>query len=246
MQANWLTRHIRLYRRLCQTIFVILHLIGFALLWYVGAVSREIVVHVFVLTVLPVTLLLQWVLHDYSLHFIKRYYHIVWRMERLKLMFALSSGFILALDTPLLGAIALLVILVVSGFAPESSLDRKIGNISPKGFLRPTLVTLTIALLWAVAGAIIWSSAKPTAYSGLVALGAGILGGLTPGGGLELIKLYVLRALLRFHDSVPHNYARFLDYAVSLSLLRKVGPGYIFIHRYILEYFADRSSPQKS
>jgi len=36
----------------------------------------------------------------------------------------------------------------------------------------------------------------------------------------------------------PFNYIRFLDYATSRLFLRKVGGGYIFIHRMLLEYFA--------
>jgi hypothetical protein len=31
---------------------------------------------------------------------------------------------------------------------------------------------------------------------------------------------------------------RFLDYAAERILLRKVGGGYIFVHRLLLEYFA--------
>jgi hypothetical protein len=34
------------------------------------------------------------------------------------------------------------------------------------------------------------------------------------------------------------NLARFLDQATSLVFLRKVGGGYVFIHRLLLEYFA--------
>jgi hypothetical protein len=36
----------------------------------------------------------------------------------------------------------------------------------------------------------------------------------------------------------PLNYVRFLDYAAERVLLRKVGGGYIFVHRMLLEYFA--------
>jgi hypothetical protein len=36
----------------------------------------------------------------------------------------------------------------------------------------------------------------------------------------------------------PWNYVKFLDYAAERILLRKVGGGYIFIHRMLLEYFA--------
>jgi hypothetical protein len=37
---------------------------------------------------------------------------------------------------------------------------------------------------------------------------------------------------------MPWNYPRFLDYAAEQILLRKVGGGYIFVHRLLLEYFA--------
>jgi hypothetical protein len=36
------------------------------------------------------------------------------------------------------------------------------------------------------------------------------------------------------------HYARFLDTCASAGLLRKVGGGYIFAHRYLLEYFAEQ------
>jgi hypothetical protein len=40
---------------------------------------------------------------------------------------------------------------------------------------------------------------------------------------------------------LPHmSHVKFLDYAAERILLRKVGGGYIFIHRMLLEYFAAR------
>ncbi len=39
-------------------------------------------------------------------------------------------------------------------------------------------------------------------------------------------------------------YARFLDYCHERILLRKVGGGYIFVHRLLQEYFA-RSTPRR-
>ena len=58
-------------------------------------------------------------------------------------------------------------------------------------------------------------------------------------GGYPVIQHVLLRRILHRERSIPQNYARFLDYAASLILIRKVGGGYIFIHRYLLEYFAD-------
>jgi hypothetical protein len=41
-----------------------------------------------------------------------------------------------------------------------------------------------------------------------------------------------------FCTNVPWNYIRFLDYAAERVFLRKVGGGYIFTHRLLMEYFA--------
>ncbi|MEZ4730214.1 MAG: NACHT domain-containing protein [Caldilineaceae bacterium] len=48
----------------------------------------------------------------------------------------------------------------------------------------------------------------------------------------------VLRFLLYMYGRVPWNYAHFLDYATSRILLHRVGDGYIFIHRMIMEHMA--------
>jgi eukaryotic-like serine/threonine-protein kinase len=58
-------------------------------------------------------------------------------------------------------------------------------------------------------------------------------------GGFAIFQHIALRQVLHQDNFIPQNYARFLDYAASLILLRKVGGGYIFIHRYLLEYFAE-------
>jgi hypothetical protein len=58
------------------------------------------------------------------------------------------------------------------------------------------------------------------------------------GGGLFSIKHFVLRFVMWMNHSAPMNYPRFLDYAADKSLLRKVGSGYVFIHRMLMEYFA--------
>jgi hypothetical protein len=37
---------------------------------------------------------------------------------------------------------------------------------------------------------------------------------------------------------MPWNYARFLDFCTECILLRKVGGGYVFLHRLLMDYFA--------
>lgn len=71
----------------------------------------------------------------------------------------------------------------------------------------------------------------------------GLLFGLS-GPGLASLKHLLLRLVLYWNRRIPWNYARFLDYATSCILLQKVGGGYIFIHRLLLEHFAALDSEE--
>jgi len=62
--------------------------------------------------------------------------------------------------------------------------------------------------------------------------------GLIDGGGKACIQHFTLRLILYCNGYIPWNYARFLDYATERIFLQKVGGGYIFIHRLLLEHFA--------
>jgi hypothetical protein len=62
-------------------------------------------------------------------------------------------------------------------------------------------------------------------------------------GGRACIQHLILRVLLWHAKSIPWNYPRFLDYAAERILLRKVGGGYIFVHRLLLDYFAELNDP---
>ena len=58
------------------------------------------------------------------------------------------------------------------------------------------------------------------------------------GAGFVCLKHLIVRLLLWRSGCIPWNYARFLDYAAERIFLQKVGGGYIFVHRTLLEYFA--------
>ncbi len=64
-----------------------------------------------------------------------------------------------------------------------------------------------------------------------------LLGGLKPGGRV-CIQHFTLRLILYFNNYIPWNYAHFLNYATDRIFLQKVGGGYIFIHRMLMEHFA--------
>lgn len=61
------------------------------------------------------------------------------------------------------------------------------------------------------------------------------------GSGFVGCKHLILRLLLWRGGYIPWNYAHFLNYAVERIFLQKVGGGYIFAHRKLLEYFAHRN-----
>ena len=63
-------------------------------------------------------------------------------------------------------------------------------------------------------------------------------------GGLDVIEHITLRFLLRRHGYVPKNYVGFLDYATRPIFLQKVGSGYIFVHRQLLDYFFELPAPE--
>lgn len=71
----------------------------------------------------------------------------------------------------------------------------------------------------------------------VVGLICGLVGGLCYGG-LAVLNHYILRLFFYFKNCMPLNYVRFLDYAFERIFLRKVGGGYVFVHRMLMEHFA--------
>src|SRR5271165_2862432 len=66
----------------------------------------------------------------------------------------------------------------------------------------------------------------------------GLIVGLNRGGS-AVVKHYALRLTLWRKGYTPLNFIKFLDQCAKLILLKKVGGGYIFIHRMLLDHFAD-------
>jgi hypothetical protein len=55
---------------------------------------------------------------------------------------------------------------------------------------------------------------------------------------LDVIQHFVLRVMLWVNGKLPIQAVRFLDQAADAIFLRKVGGGYIFVHRLLQEHFA--------
>ncbi len=57
-------------------------------------------------------------------------------------------------------------------------------------------------------------------------------------GGYPCIQHLILRLVLFFNNSIPWNYARFLDYATERMFLQRIGGRYLFIHKLLQDHFA--------
>jgi hypothetical protein len=110
----------------------------------------------------------------------------------------------------------------------------------------------------------VWSSAGNAVRVGLVfgllgGLGVGLILGLVTGlvtglifglifglwyGGNAFIQHFILRWRLSRENYLPWRLVEFLDDMAEHILLRKVGGGYIFIHRMVMEYFAGLATKQ--
>lgn len=74
-----------------------------------------------------------------------------------------------------------------------------------------------------------------------VGLGLGVLNGLSMamiGGLSDVFRHTHLRAWLALQRYAPWLYAHFLHYVIRRRLMRQVGGGVMFAHRYLLDYFA--------
>jgi hypothetical protein len=154
--------------------------------------------------------------------------------------FAVGSAIALATTLTLIVAAGLTTGEIETKSVPNQGIRRSARNVLRVG----GLISLFTGL---GAGALYWGYQQLFELSyGIAAdlafgLSYGLPFGLAIGliyGGLACIQHFVLRYLLYRAGAMPWNYARFLDYCVDRIFLRRVGGGYIFVHRLLMEYFA--------
>ncbi|GBO53328.1 hypothetical protein APA_1235 [Pseudanabaena sp. lw0831] len=97
--------------------------------------------------------------------------------------------------------------------------------------------SISNGIILAVIGSVLLSSIFSLfGLPNLIGMGLGLLLGLFA---LEAaLKHLVLRVVLFIGRWSPWNYADFLNYSVNSVLLQRIGGGYIFVHRSLLEHFA--------
>jgi len=81
---------------------------------------------------------------------------------------------------------------------------------------------------------------EATVSSLLPGLFGGVLFGFLWLGGQAVVEHFALRIMLWLEGYTPFNFVGFLDSAARLILLRKVGGGYVFVHRLLLEHLAEK------
>ena len=92
-------------------------------------------------------------------------------------------------------------------------------------------VVVVIALGWVTGGVFVGTIAGAAAFLAF--------------GGVAAIKHLLLRVVLRRSGDIPANYAHFLDFMARSGMIRQVGGGFMFVHRYLLEYFASRQNAKQ-
>jgi DNA polymerase III delta prime subunit len=124
---------------------------------------------------------------------------------------------------------------------PNEGIHRSIWVAVSSGLVSGLGVTLVVGLVNGL-GVTLSAAPSDTLSSALAAgISYGSLVGLATGlkyGGRACLQHLVLRLSLWYYDFTPRRYVDFLDYAAERLFLRKVGGGYIFIHRLLQDHFA--------
>jgi eukaryotic-like serine/threonine-protein kinase len=162
-----------------------------------------------------------------------------------RLAFRLVMGLVVGLIGGLVDGLISTLALDLDGQSDVPSLViTRVPNQAIRSAQRQALV-LALAF-WLIGGLVVGlvvgvgllhGQAKGLANGLVVGLVFGPIGGLV-GGADVVVKHYLLRFALWLKGAIPLRYVRFLDYAAERIFLRKVGGGYIFIHRLMMEHFA--------
>jgi len=146
-------------------------------------------------------------------------------------------------------------LLMIIGAAIIGGLTRRISKTKTfpnqgirLSFLNALSLGATFGTLFGVTIASIWFAFGRSPKIGIeVGLILGLIAALWYGG-FDILMHFILRLMLFVDCKMPLRYTKFLDSTTNLVFLQKVGGGYIFIHRLLLEHFAampEQSKTQK-
>jgi hypothetical protein len=131
---------------------------------------------------------------------------------------------------------------------PNQGIHGSLRNALRMGFL----YALIVGLIAGLGGGLVYGPSGGLIFglSGGLTLGlsGGLVFGLIKYGGEAVTQHYTLRLLLARQGILPFPLrdrclVAYLDAMADRILLRRVGGGWVFIHRYLLEYFASLETP---
>lgn len=120
---------------------------------------------------------------------------------------------------------------------PDRRIDTSRRTKPNQGIIRSTWNAVRVGLVYGIGSGVAVALFKGVPTGILLGFVIGMIAALLKGG-TAAFQHHLLRLLLWGVRYIPLRYVRFLDYAAELILLRKVGGGYIFIHRLLQDYFA--------
>lgn len=172
------------------------------------------------------------------------------------LVFGLSFGLTAGLGTGLVsglvfGLVAGLFFWLINGVGYIEVESRTVPNQGIRLSVRNMLIAglgfglsfgLVLGLVLGLSGGL--SFGLPFGLAGgliaglVLGIGGGLFTGLFYYGGAPVTLHLTLRTFLHRYNSLPWRVVPFLDYCTERIFLRKVGGGYIFVHRLLQEHFA--------
>ena len=148
------------------------------------------------------------------------------------LLFWLGGGLVFGL---LVGLLSFLFSIFMSGLSQG---EIKVKTVPNQGIRRSAQNALVVGLGSGLLGGLIFGLTSGLTSGPTNRLVFGLINGLINGGKACFMHL-LLRFFLVRNGSMPWNYLAFLDSATECLFTRKVGGGYTFIHRTLMEYFAE-------
>jgi hypothetical protein len=113
-----------------------------------------------------------------------------------------------------------------------------------QGILRSLQNVPRYALIFGLPGGLVGLLVGHLATGLGFGLAIGLVGGLMSDAGQAVIRHYVLRWVILQGELLPPKLVSFLDAMSERLLLRRIGGGYIFIHRTLMEHFASLSEDE--
>lgn len=169
-----------------------------------------------------------------------------WRRAKSKLIFSIGIGFVILIADMLVayepsifilfrGSIISFVFFLISGVI-NGKVERRIAP--NQGIYTSIKNGIAIGLISGFTAGMLISLSLGTRYGLLFGIIFGVnLFILT--GGITAFCHYNLRLILSYKDMILFDYINFLNYISKILLMKKVGGGYVFYHRMLMEHFAN-------